>query len=75
MDEWQPIETAPKDVKLILLDKIGVCRAPCEWSPAGEISEEGFWLWWQAAPEYLTEVVDPAHWMPLPEPPKGKTDG
>ena len=70
--EWQPIETAPKDgTKCILFsDAPGSYSffSPCEWSKAGEISEGGFWIWWQAAPEYLTEVKNPTHWMVLSKP-------
>ena len=73
MATWQSIETAPKGGSEILLayqteDYFRVF-APCMWSPAGEISESGFWLWWQAEPEWLTEVKNPTHWMPLPAPP------
>jgi len=70
---WQPIETAPKDgTKLLLCSNVNGnygSFAPCEWSKAGDISSEGFWLWWQASPEYLTEI-HATHWQPLPEPPQ-----
>ena len=71
-NSWQPIETAPKDgTKVLLHRKGGGPFAPCEWVEKGQISEEGFWLWWQAAPEYFTEVVNPTYWMPLPNLPEG----
>lgn len=74
MTEWQPIETAPKDGTPVLLcsteNEQYRVFCPCEWIKAGEISEDGFWLWWQAGPAYLVEVSSPAHWMPLPTPPK-----
>ena len=70
MTEWRPIETAPRDGSgMMILGKSGVVLSPCQWE-TGEISEDGFWLWWQAEPEWLTEVKDPTHWMPLPEPPE-----
>lgn len=68
--KWQPIETAPKDGSgVMLLSSSGMVCAPCIWE-IGEISEYGFWLWWQSEPEWLTEIKSPTHWMPLPEPPK-----
>ena len=62
----QTIETAPKDgpigaPTIMLKGKLG-WLSPCIWSKAGDISEDGFWLWWQADPEYLTEVKNPTHW-------------
>ena len=60
----QPIETAPRDgTEIILFDADGRPYAPCCWSKAGDISEDGFWLWWQAEPEWLTEIKNPTHWM------------
>lgn len=74
MSDWQDISTAPKDGTRVLLcstanDQYRVF-SPCEWTKAGEISEEGFWLWWQAEPAYLIEVPAPSHWQPLPAPPE-----
>jgi hypothetical protein len=68
--KWQPIDTAPKDGRVILiLTERGNVYSPCQWEN-GEISENGFWLWWQDEPAWLTEVVNPTHWMPLPDPPE-----
>ena len=57
-NEWQPIETAPRDGKIILIygEDFGVTEGRCD---------QGYWLvFW-----YHTDV-NPTHWMPLPEPPK-----
>jgi len=67
--EWQPIETAPKDGRGILLfyyPKQGMAFA--------------FWAdeaWFECSPclgiEKVFDEVKPTHWMPLtpaPEPPK-----
>ena len=67
--EWQPIETAPKDGTLVLLYAQGTL--------ASGVYEAGDWYFWEG------EIVDcegrlnhwikgfgPTHWMPLPPPPK-----
>jgi hypothetical protein len=64
--EWQPIETAPKDMDLILTDGEHVSQGGwltdidygAEWE--GELQCAG---WWSLA------NVTPTHWMPLPKPP------
>lgn len=61
--EWQPIETAPKDGREILLfargnrDFIGVGQ----WAK-GNLPETYGWFW--------SFAIRPTHWMPLPEPPQ-----
>lgn len=60
LDNWQPIETAPRDGRDVLLfDYSGVSVIGC-WNI---IADDGFF-----STEYLP--VDASHWMPLPEPPK-----
>lgn len=63
--EWQPMETAPRDGKLILVfapgtsDKwdgdLGSLTTVCAWHP-----DAGF---------CVCELREPTHWMPLPDPP------
>lgn len=75
MGEWQPIETAPRTARSILV-----------WCP--ERMNTYVVTWWQsdrnhAEPRWchfggisgeLTE--EPSHWMPLPAPPDaGETEG
>lgn len=57
-DNWQPIETAPKDEKNILLydADLGVVRGYCD--------SEGDW--------FAGVWIQPTHWMPLPAPPVEK---
>jgi hypothetical protein len=69
MSEWQPIETAPKDGKTILITN-------GYWVDRGWFSKS---VWLAPAKEgWVTEDErdcgqihrDITHWMPLPEPPK-----
>ncbi len=68
MSDWQPIETAPKDDRLIIVlcshepnplrriqiaSRLWPTKSPSQW-----YSMPGNWR------------VRPTHWMPLPEPPK-----
>ena len=70
MSEWQPIETAPKDGRHILI---------WDWEGLASIVEiywakDSDWEGWVYAEELLAEacpeVDDPTHWQPVPEPPK-----
>ena len=65
MNEWKPIETAPKDGTRILL-------------ATNDYVFEGYWHqysphcdgWWKVSDiENLGNTIYPTHWMPLPEPP------
>ncbi len=71
--EWQPIETAPRDGRQIILGWSGEPGGGCE----------GFWLcdpkqnhwgetgWFATDDNVLTEhPSNPDCWMPLPPPPK-----
>ena len=79
---WQPIETAPKDGRPILL--FGDCRVTSgNWSAPSEtpriIYQDGFapdtewdeWEpYWESWDGGFTEEHPPTHWMPLPAAPK-----
>lgn len=80
MSEWQPIETAPKDVTIILANFDAMCLmtgAPHVWTAtfvtkwknmAGdEVESELMWCECSYAAE--NDNGDPTHWMPLPAPP------
>ena len=54
---WQPIETAPKDGSFILLATPKGRMADGFWSPVYEV-----WVW-----SWPYVMVEPTHWMPLPE--------
>jgi len=63
-DEWQPIETAPKDGTQILIFSKSEGRAIASFS---HIDEDGT-VWWKSGefPEYSSGATD---WLPLPEGP------
>ena len=60
---WQPIETAPKHGKWVLLWWEYVTDVPFVGYCANSV--------WHSAPGGDAWPVAPTHWMPLPEPPKG----
>jgi hypothetical protein len=64
-NQWQPIETAPKDKKIWLwwpeID---------EYPVVGEWHKLGFWMVSRLGAGRVGS--DPIHWMPQPEPPKEK---
>ena len=81
-DEWQPIETAPKDGTSVFL-----CRAidadgnPIDWS--GDLKTAQVFVqvasWWSDDDGWVVYCsliseprlhFEPTHWMPLPESPK-----
>ena len=59
--EWQPIETAPKDGRLILA-----------WEEPEITYRLTFWgnSEWRYYP--FGVECSPTHWMPLPDPPTGR---
>ena len=79
--EWQPIETAPRDGAEVLLYApsrmtYGKWSAPSPeprikyrdgFAPEPEWDEfEPYWASWDGG---FTDESPPTHWMPLPEPP------
>ncbi len=64
---WQPIETAPKDTKVLVyvprLQEITVAYL-------AEYYCDGDWGWHYEGAEALTIDFPVTHWMPLPAPPQ-----
>lgn len=58
--KWQPIETAPKDIAVILYEDGESYVA--EW-------DRRFDRWRMPIAPRVYFKPDPSHWMPLPEPP------
>lgn len=76
--KWQPIDTAPKDGKHILLYyPERNCCIRGAWLEATDGDwETGYkkWMEWQVDDELYIgdEGYVPTHWMPLPTPPQGE---
>lgn len=74
-NEWQPIETAPKDRYISIKGKNGpygvnYWEAVAIWGiPRNWSRERGSWQTRDGAVLYLAGYV-PTHWMPLPDPPE-----
>ena len=69
--EWKPIESAPRDVAILVygagIQCVMICRSRSEfWALDGDDGYEG---------DYV--IKTPTHWMELPSPPKaeGVEDG
>lgn len=76
MAEWQPIETAPKDRRVIVVDADGRVEI-AYWQENPRVWEDQPQgpCWTVFEPEdyfYAYHLIahPPTHWMPLPEPPK-----
>jgi len=68
MNEWRPIETAPKERDLLLTDGETVCQGGwlCQVDQGAEYEGQ------KCAPSpgwWSIFSIDPTHWMPLPDPP------
>jgi len=63
--EWQPIETAPQGVWILLCDKHRIVWQSC-WCEADK-------CWTRlTANGFLARVIDPTLWQPIPQPPESK---
>lgn len=74
MSEWQPIETAPKDGRSVLLLMEGVAIEGRYDETATYNSPDDRWYPVQVSSHGCgccgSSNEPPTHWMPLPEPPK-----
>jgi hypothetical protein len=75
MSEWQPIETVPKDVHVLLYgEQIGKSdRDLVGWD--GAIVASGYWdgidgSWCVTGSTWRGPFMNPTHWQPLPDAPK-----
>jgi hypothetical protein len=68
-DEWQPIETAPRDGTLILVAWQNPNKT-WDMNCMFWFEEDGKGEWFDYTADY---ICTPTHWMPLPKPPEANT--
>jgi hypothetical protein len=77
-DDWQPIETAPKDGRQVLLFSPGSIPEVVvgKWETYEGDPGEAWWAYAETALSDLFGEVDPepSHWMPLPPPPANRPE-
>ncbi len=64
-NEWQPIETAPKDGTRILVYRPGKHNYPKVGIDFWQVNRAPYNCWWHSPSDH-----QPTHWTPLPESPK-----
>lgn len=73
MSEWQPIETAPKNVAILVYPSTwgDMIASPAKWDD-DKYNRKPKPYWSRRDSRRVSESRDnpPTHWMPLPEPPK-----
>lgn len=73
-DQWQPIETAPRDGTVFFgigpADRYPQAMKWETYSPeeAEEIGEHGYWTYAEDLIADVAGQAEPTHWMPLPSP-------
>mgnify|MGYP003442310506 CR=1 FL=1 len=73
-DEWQPIETAPKDGTEVILF---TSHNGCEIVESFDAVQIGYWdegnstacIFFRLPSWRCKKIGEPTHWMPLPTPP------
>ena len=69
-NEWQPIETAPKDEFVLLAGPSGYTTIETVFTTGRMCSDYHAGRWIDHANDDLTDWgFNPTHWMPLPKPP------
>ena len=68
---WEPIATAPKDGRNILLADFEISDGEAMASGGWDRKNAQWWSW--AGQTASGPVIRPTHWMPLPAPPEGRT--
>jgi hypothetical protein len=77
-EQWQQIETAPKDGTYVVL--VGKCKSDWPNAPrrscisrwCEKVEDSPFYIeGWPFASPGFCDVFLATHWMPLPDPPKG----
>jgi len=68
MSEWQPIETAPRDRRILVIGEAGTMHV-ASWSQ-NPFTGHKSWLIVRTDDKGNCLVMQATHWQPLPEPPK-----
>jgi hypothetical protein len=63
MSTWQPISTAPKDGRWLLVTWLGEAHRV---EAMKYLPESNDWMWWEGD----CALDPPTHWQPLPAPPE-----
>ena len=75
LERWQPIETAPREVELLVGRWVHghwlICQSGFYFDSGNDMAgEPAYWYW---ASDYdggnVTDGEGPTHWVPLPAPP------
>ena len=72
--DWQPIETAPKDGTHIIAWPLECNKGSIfleAWYKKCDVG--GYWLWCDGY-YGITDMLEPTHWLPLPELPDVSED-
>jgi hypothetical protein len=75
MSEWQPIETAPKDMDIWVVGLAEIWRGSCPFvwqGQAGWSNDDHRWITTSYDDAGHALFIDAEHWMPLPPPPETK---
>ncbi len=67
MSEWQPIETAPRDGRQIMVWVANGNITPHCFAPVSITSDSSWWD--DSTGDQIEPIKGATHWMPLPEPP------
>lgn len=71
VEEWQPIETAPKDRWILVAEE--QIEAPPYDAYAARWHDDGYWM--ARCGQYVTQSPEPTHWRLLHEPPALSGEG
>ena len=69
VQQWQPIETAPKDGTEIILSREARVTSGLWFDMGGDDEGAEGWSGWVSQDGGFSEEHPPTNWMPLPEPP------
>ncbi len=64
MEQWQLIETAPEDVEVLVYRPDGIQKRDVM------LRVDDYWYWYWYWQDGESPMLNPTHWLPLPEPPK-----